>query len=120
MLLHKLAFLRLSLQETVHSVVDVTAIYVVYFDECQWIANRISGLVGRSLRSSLPLVEPKLPYKDNNLISLRSSLPLVAPKLPYKGNNLIQSVKPHTALEGSFLLEKMGCHRAISLFTFGK
>ncbi|MEG4572367.1 hypothetical protein QUA56_06665 [Microcoleus sp. N3A4] len=37
------------------------------------------------------LLDPKLLYKDNNLISLRSSLPLVVPKLPDKGNNLIQS-----------------------------
>ena len=51
------------------------------------------------------LLDPKLPYKDNNLISLRSSLPPVEPKLPYKSNNLILSVKPHTPLEASFLLE---------------
>jgi hypothetical protein len=62
-------------------------------------------LVGRSPRSSRSLVGTKLPHLDNNLISLRSSIPPVEPKLPYKSNNLILSVKLHTALEASFLLE---------------
>jgi hypothetical protein len=44
------------------------------------------------------LLDPKLPDKDNNLISLRSSLPPVEPKLPYKSNNLILSVKLHTGV----------------------
>ena len=62
------------------------------------------GWLGDRRDRPAALVGTKLPHQDNNLISLRSSLSPVESKLPYKSNNLILSVKPHTALEASFLL----------------